>query len=192
MTDRRARKRIKALSKQAKNYIKQVYSALAGSPLVPNPLRPFLLRMAGVKIGKHAHITPLSVFKFGKITIGSHFACGVGIYVDGSGEVVIGDRVGIAAYAKIMTSTHSIMPSVYRRDRGETILRTTTIGNGVWLGLGVMVLPGVTVGDGCVIAAGSVVTKDCAPNGLYAGSPARRIKDLPVETDRPFHCGKII
>jgi maltose O-acetyltransferase len=38
----------------------------------------------------------------------------------------------------------------------------------------------VTVGDGCVIAAGAVVAKDCEPNGLYVGVPARRARDLPV------------
>jgi maltose O-acetyltransferase len=40
------------------------------------------------------------------------------------------------------------------------------------------VLPGVTVGDGCVIAAGAVVNADCQPDGLYAGVPARRVRDL--------------
>jgi maltose O-acetyltransferase len=41
-----------------------------------------------------------------------------------------------------------------------------------------MLLPGVTVGDGCVIAAGSVVTGDCEPHGVYAGVPAKRVRDL--------------
>jgi maltose O-acetyltransferase len=53
-----------------------------------------------------------------------------------------------------------------------------SVGNGSWLGTGVTVLPGVTIGEGCVIAAGAVVTADCAPDGLYAGVPARRIRDL--------------
>lgn len=50
--------------------------------------------------------------------------------------------------------------------------------DGCWLGGNVTVLPGVTIGRGCVIAAGAVVTKSCDPNGLYAGVPARRIRDL--------------
>ena len=36
----------------------------------------------------------------------------------------------------------------------------------------------VTIGDGCVIASGSVVTRDCISNGLYAGVPAKMIKRL--------------
>jgi maltose O-acetyltransferase len=44
----------------------------------------------------------------------------------------------------------------------------------------VIIMPGVTVGNGCIIASGALVNKDCAPNGLYAGVPAIRIKDLPL------------
>jgi maltose O-acetyltransferase len=40
------------------------------------------------------------------------------------------------------------------------------------------VLDGVTIGAGCVIAAGAVVTRDCEPDGLYAGVPAVRKRDL--------------
>jgi acetyltransferase-like isoleucine patch superfamily enzyme len=40
------------------------------------------------------------------------------------------------------------------------------------------VAPGVNVGSGCIIAAGALVVRDCEPNGLYAGVPAKRIKDL--------------
>jgi acetyltransferase-like isoleucine patch superfamily enzyme len=50
----------------------------------------------------------------------------------------------------------------------------------VWIGANAIILCGVTVGEGCIIASGSVVTKDCYPNGMYAGVPAKRIKDLDV------------
>ncbi|MDE6864117.1 MAG: hypothetical protein K2J41_07020 [Eubacterium sp.] len=49
---------------------------------------------------------------------------------------------------------------------------------GCWICIDSTILPGVTVEDGCVIAAGSIVTKSTYPNGLYAGAPAQRIKDL--------------
>jgi len=42
-----------------------------------------------------------------------------------------------------------------------------------------MVLPGVTIGRGTVVGAGAVVIKDCDPNSLYVGNPARKVKQLP-------------
>lgn len=50
------------------------------------------------------------------------------------------------------------------------------IGNDVWIGHGVIVLPGVTVGDGAVLAAGAVVTKDVAPYTIVGGVPAKPIR----------------
>jgi acetyltransferase-like isoleucine patch superfamily enzyme len=46
-----------------------------------------------------------------------------------------------------------------------------------------MIMPGVEVGPGCVVAAGAVVIKDCEPNGLYAGVPAKRVRDLDDSSD---------
>lgn len=43
---------------------------------------------------------------------------------------------------------------------------------------GVTILPGVIINDGCIVAAGAVVNKDCEANSLYAGVPARKIKEL--------------
>jgi len=56
------------------------------------------------------------------------------------------------------------------------VLKTTSIGNDVWIGHGAFILPGVTVGDGAVIAAMSVVTKDVPPYSIVAGSPAKVIR----------------
>lgn len=55
--------------------------------------------------------------------------------------------------------------------------RPVTIGNYVWMGFGVTVLPGVSIGDGCIIGAGSVVTKDISPYSIVAGNPARVIRE---------------
>lgn len=56
----------------------------------------------------------------------------------------------------------------------------TKIGRNCFIGAKSVILPGVTVGDNCVIAAGSIVTSDLLPNGLYGGNPAKFIKEITV------------
>lgn len=55
--------------------------------------------------------------------------------------------------------------------------RPVYIGNDVWIGDRVLILPGVHIGDGSIIAAGAVVTKDVPPYSIVAGVPARKIRD---------------
>jgi len=54
--------------------------------------------------------------------------------------------------------------------------KLTVIGNDVWTGSGAKIKTGVTISDGCVIGAGSIVTKDTEPFMIYAGVPAKPIK----------------
>ena len=59
----------------------------------------------------------------------------------------------------------------YKIEKGNTI-----IGNDVWIGDNVIVLPNVNIGTGAVLGGGSVVTKDVEPYTIVAGNPAREIK----------------
>lgn len=60
-----------------------------------------------------------------------------------------------------------------------------TIGNNVYIGAGVAILPGVTIGDNVVIGTGSVVTGSIKPNVVAAGNPCRAIRNLtPEEVER--------
>ncbi|MDE6634653.1 MAG: sugar O-acetyltransferase, partial [Bacteroidaceae bacterium] len=65
-----------------------------------------------------------------------------------------------------------------RRNQGLECARPITVGNNVWFGGNVVVLPGVTVGDNSVVGAGSVVTKDVPAFSVVAGNPARVIRML--------------
>jgi acetyltransferase-like isoleucine patch superfamily enzyme len=63
---------------------------------------------------------------------------------------------------------------------GRIVLRDVTIRQGATVGVGAVVMPGVEIGEGSVVAAGSVVTLGTRipPGELWAGSPARRIKEI--------------
>lgn len=56
------------------------------------------------------------------------------------------------------------------------------IGNDVWIGGNVTILPGITIGNNVVVAAGAVVTKDVPDNCVVGGVPAKKIKDIPDDT----------
>ena len=55
--------------------------------------------------------------------------------------------------------------------------KKVTIGNDVWLGQRVMIMPGVTIGNGSIVAAGAVVTKDIPPYSIVGGVPAKVLKN---------------
>ncbi len=61
-----------------------------------------------------------------------------------------------------------------------------TIGNNVWIGSNVVVMPGVTIGDNTVIGAGSVVTKDIPANVVAFGNPCRVVREITDE-DRQYY-----
>jgi acetyltransferase-like isoleucine patch superfamily enzyme len=64
------------------------------------------------------------------------------------------------------------------------IIKPITIGNNVYLGFGVIVLPGVTIGDNVIVGAKSVVTKDIPSNSVAVGIPARVIKTTDEYYDK--------
>ncbi|MGA4777946.1 acyltransferase [Cellulosimicrobium sp. AB352] len=101
-------------------------------------------------------------------------------YINRDGYVrsgtVIGERVSIGPFVRLVTDNHELGPSRQRAGRFHTV--PLTIEDGVWIGAGATVIGGVTVGSGAVIAAGAVVVRDVPPNTLVAGVPARVVKHL--------------
>lgn len=58
-----------------------------------------------------------------------------------------------------------------------------SVGQHVWIGGNVTILPGITIGNNVVVAAGAVVTKDIPDNALVGGVPAKKIKDIPNDVE---------
>jgi putative colanic acid biosynthesis acetyltransferase WcaF len=102
-------------------------------------------------------------------------------FIDATGGVEIGEGVRISFRCIIMSNTHHISRSVFRRSKPGDRHRPVVIERGCWIGAGVTIYPGVTIREGCVINAGCVVTEDTEPNGLYVPPPAFRLKDLELD-----------
>ena len=111
-----------------------------------------------------------------QISVGRRFFANFNLTILDEACVTIGDDCFIGPNVSIYTACHSTDP-VERNSRREWA-EPVTIGDNVWIGGSVTILPGVTIGDNAVIAAGSVVTKDVAPRTLVAGNPAKFKKTI--------------
>ena len=115
------------------------------------------------------------------ITVGERFFANYDCRILDGGEVIFGDDVRIGPGCTFLTPDHAKDPE--KRREGWEIFRPVTIGNNVWFGANVTVLPGVTIGDDSIIGAGSVVTRDIPSGVLAAGIPCRVLRELH-EDDR--------
>lgn len=94
-------------------------------------------------------------------------------------QVIIGNNALIADKVYISDAEHNYENiNVPIRCQGDHFKGAVRLGEGCWLGIGVVILPGVTVGNNAVIAANAVVTKDVPDYAVVAGVPARIIKYL--------------
>lgn len=92
------------------------------------------------------------------------------------GKVIIGNDCLIGPNVQLLAVSHDVVPQ--SRLEKHNYVDDIIIGNNVWLGGGVIILSGVTIGDNAVIGAGSVVTKNVDEKSLYAGNPARKIREI--------------
>ena len=114
------------------------------------------------------------------IHIGNNFTGNYNLTILDIREVYIGDNVMIGPNTLITTVSHPLTPMGRRRHLG--IAKPVTIGNDVWIGGNVTILPGVKIGNNVIAAAGAVITKDVPDNTLVAGVPARPIRELENDT----------
>lgn len=129
------------------------------------------------KAGENVNVLPGFMCDNGhNIYVGDDFIANYNVTILDVAEVHIGDHVMIGPSSLICTVNHPLTPQGRRHHL--SIVKPITIGNDVWIGGNVTILPGVTIGNNVVVAAGAVVTKDIPDNTLVAGVPARKIRDL--------------
>ena len=137
------------------------------------------------KTGENVHIeTPFHCDYGYNIEVGENFFANYNLTVLDVGKVRIGKNAQIAPNVSIYTAGHPIHPDA--RNTGYEYGIEITIGDNVWLGGNVCIMPGVTIGDNVVVGAGSVVTKDIPDNVIAAGNPCRVIRAI-TDDDRDFY-----
>ena len=147
-----------------------------------------ILKQLFHKIGSNVSVGQPFICDYGcNISIGNNVSINMNCTFVDCNKIEIGDNVLIASNVQLYTATHPVefaerLTPDWNPETGEYFCRTYAlpikIGDGCWLGGGVIVLPGVTIGRGTVIGAGSVVTKDIPENTVAVGNPCRVIRKI--------------
>lgn len=117
-----------------------------------------------------------------RIKVGKNTSPGLSgsCYIQGRSGIILGDNVRIGPGVGLISANHDM-------DDFDKWVMTDPIriGNNVWIGMNVVVLPGVQIGDNVVIGANSVVSKDIESDSIAVGSPCKVIrKKKPYGTDK--------
>lgn len=151
-----------------------------------DPARGKLLTQIFASLGEGAYVRgPLQVNCGVHTRIGRRFFANFNLTILDDVPVTIGDDVQLAPGVTIIAGTHPLLAAERRHltypdghvggaEYGDPV----TIGNRVWLGANVTVLPGVTIGDDAVVGAGAVVTEDVPAGWLAVGVPARPVRPI--------------
>ena len=95
----------------------------------------------------------------------------IGNYIQATSGIIFGNNIELGPGVKIISANHNSTDFFKHK-----ISSPIKIGNNVWLGANVIVLPNVTIGDNVVIGAGSIVVKDIPSNSIAVGNPCKVIK----------------
>lgn len=141
----------------------------------------FLCEMLG-SVGDNVWIGKTFSCDNGKnIFIGDNFTGNFNLTILDVKEVYIGDNVMIGPNTLITTVGHPLTPKGRRDHLAQA--SEINIGDDVWLGGNVTVLPGVTIGNNVVVGAGAVVTKDIPDDSLALGVPAKVVRKLENDVE---------
>ena len=113
------------------------------------------------------------------IELGENFYANHNLVILDAAKVTFGDNVFIGPDCGFHTSGHPI--DFERRNQGLEYAYSITVGDNVWIGAGVHVMPGVTIGSNVVIGGGSVVVKDIPGNCVAVGNPCKVIRAITEE-----------
>ncbi|MBB3809444.1 sugar O-acetyltransferase [Pseudochelatococcus contaminans] len=113
------------------------------------------------------------------IEVGENFYANVNLVILDGAKVVIGSNCFIAPNVGIYTAGHPLDSE--RRNMGLEYAHPITIGDDVWIGAGVSILPGARIGSGTVVAAGSVVRGEIPDGVICGGNPTRVIRAILPE-----------
>lgn len=152
---------------------KNLPASTSGIQVGQRSIRAFCGKLMLKQCGKKVNIEKGALFS-AKVSLGD--CSGIGINARIHGACAIGANVMMGSDVVIITRNHRFeRTDIPMMEQGFSDEQPVTIGNDVWIGDRVVILPGVKVGDGSIIAAGAVVTHDVPAYAIVGGVPAKVI-----------------
>jgi galactoside O-acetyltransferase len=148
--------------------------------------RSLLLQRMFASVGTGCYLEPPLHANWGgrNVHLGNNVYANFNLTLVDDGPIHIGDNVMFGPSVVVTTGGHPVLPEL--RVRSAQFNLPVIIGNNVWIGSGVQIMPGVTIGDNTVIGAGSTVTRDLPADVVAVGTPCRVVREIG-EHDRT-HC----
>lgn len=130
-----------------------------------------------IKTKENFFLTPPFYCDYGyNISVGENFYANHNLIILDGNRVSFGDNVFIAPSCTFSTAGHPLDKE--RRNKGLEYAHPITVGDDVWFGANVTVLPGVKIGSNVVIGAGSLVNKDIPDGSLAFGNPCKVVRKI--------------
>ncbi len=146
-----------------------------------SPLRVWLLRLFGAKVGKNTvieRIRLINLYRMGisGITIGDNCFLGDGVTLDTADRIILENDVTLSFDVIVLTHTNVGYKDHPVQAHIPSVAEPTMFKKGCFIGVRATILPGITIGEGAAVAAGAVVTKDVPAKTLVGGVPAKVIR----------------
>jgi len=139
----------------------------------PYGMKRLVLRAFGAKVGKGVVIkTRVRVKNPWRLSIGDHCWIGEDVWIDNLEDVAIGNHVCLSQGAMLLTGNHDYTVSSFPYRLGKIVLE-----DGVWIGARSVVCPGIVCRSHAILTVNSVATKELEAQKIYAGNPARFIRE---------------
>lgn len=170
------------MCKLNKTIARLIYNSIAKKmPLSYSPvnlgaryIRAYLGKILLLECGQNINIEKGAAFGE-NVTLGDNSGIGINAFI--SSNVSIGNNVMMGPDCIIYTANHSFENrGIPMRCQGFSEKKEVNIGDDVWIGGRVIILPGIKIGKGAIIGAGAVVTKDVPEYAIVAGNPAKIIR----------------
>ena len=127
---------------------------------------------------------PITLARGKTVSIGSGTYINSGLTLIDDYKITIGSKRLFGTNVTRCTTGHPIHPEL--REQGGMYSFPIVIGDGAWIGAGVVILPGITIGENAVIGAGSVVTKDIPANVIAVGNPCKVLREI-TDKDKEYY-----